>query len=280
MKNNLNTKPPIVLITGVSSGIGMATAGYLASKGMTVFGTILEPVDEIQVHPDGYATVSMDVCDGDSVRLAVDRVLTAVHRIDVLINNAGISLSSSLEETDINDARHVLEVNTLGPLRVIQAVLPSMRRNRKGLIINTTSIGGQIAIPFDGIYSASKFALEGLSEALSLELKPFGINVVILEPGDIDTGMSARSKTGRTVDGLSPYSLYLKQAQEAAVANEKAGSPPLLIAKKVEQIIFEGRPSLRYVGGTLMEQCMIPLKHLLPARCFERIVAKQYKLEV
>lgn len=280
MKNNLNTTPPIVLITGVSSGIGMATAGYLASKGMTVIGTILDPVDGIQPHPDGYATVSMDVCNGESVRLAVERVLTTVHRIDVLINNAGISFSSSLEETDINDARHVFEVNTLGPLRVIQAVLPSMRRNRKGLIINTTSIVGQIAIPFDGIYSASKFALEGLSEALSLELKPFGINVVILEPGDIDTGMSARSKMGRAVDELSPYCLYLKQAQDASVANERAGSPPLHIAKKVEQIISESRPSLRYVGGTLIEQCMIPLKHLLPARCFERIVAKQYKLEV
>jgi NAD(P)-dependent dehydrogenase (short-subunit alcohol dehydrogenase family) len=279
MKENLNIVPPIVLITGVSSGIGLATASYLASKGMRVFGTILEQVDGIQPHPDGYSTISMDVCDENSVRFAVDTVLTAVHHIDVLINNAGIGLLSSLEETDINEARQVLEVNTLGPLRVIQAVLPTMRKNRKGLIINTTSIGGQIAIPFDGIYSASKFALEGLSEALSLELRPFGVKVVILEPGDIDTGMSVRSKTGRVVDEFSPYCLYLKQAQDASVANERDGSPPLLIAKKIEQIISESKPSLRYVGGTLLERWMIPLKHFMPARFFEYLVAKQYKLE-
>jgi short-subunit dehydrogenase len=279
MKGNHNIAAPIVLITGVSSGIGMATAGYLASKGMTVFGTILEQIDGIQPHLDGYCIISMDVRDEDSVRLAVNKVLTEVQKIDILINNAGISFPNSLEETAINEARQVLEVNTLGPLRVIQAVLPSMRQSMKGLIINTTSIGGQIAIPFDGIYSASKFALEGLSEALSLELKPFGIKVVILEPGDINTGMSAKSKTGRTINELSPYSLYLQKVQDASVANEKNGSHPLLIAKKIERIISESKPSLRYVGGTLMERCMIPLKHLLPARCFEYLVAKQYKLE-
>jgi short-subunit dehydrogenase len=278
MNDTLSAVPPIVLITGVSSGIGMATASHLASKGMTVFGTILEQIDGIQPHPDGYSTVSMDVCDEKSVRFAVNSVLMAVNRIDVLINNAGIGLLGSIEETDMNEARQVLEVNTLGPLRVIQEVLPSMRRNRKGLIINTTSIGGQIAIPFDGIYSASKFALEGLSEALSLELKPFGVKVVILEPGDIDTGMSVRSKTGRAIDESSPYCLYLKRAQDASVVNERDGSSPLLIAKKIEQIISESEPSLRYVVGTLMERWMIPVKHLLPARCFEYLVAKQYKL--
>lgn len=271
---------PVVLITGVSSGIGKATAGYLASKGMKVFGTIVEHVDGIQPHLDGYSILSMDARDTESVRFAIDRVLKVDHRIDVLINNAGISFSNSLEETDIKDALQILEVNTLGPLRTIQSVLPSMRKNKRGLIINTTSIGGQIAIPFDGMYSASKFALEGMSEALSLELMPFGVNVVILEPGDINTGMSAKQKSDRLVDEKSPYYKYQTQALNAAVANERAGSSPLVIAKKIEQIIAENRPSLRYVGGTLMERLMIPLKHLLPARFFEYLVAKQYKLDL
>lgn len=275
----MNNTKPVVLITGVSSGIGRATAGYLASKGMTVFGTVIEPVDGIQLHQDGYSILSMDVRDTESVRLAVDRVLGAAQRIDVLINNAGISFSRSLEEMDIHDAREILEVNTLGPLRVIQSVLPSMRHNMRGLIINTTSIGGQIAIPFDGMYSASKFALEGLSEALSLELIPFGVKVVILEPGDINTGMSAKPSSGSKTNENSPYFRYQTAAHNAAIKNEQTGSSPLIIARKIEDIIGERHPSLRYVGGTLLERLMIPLKRLLPARIFEHLVATQYALK-
>ncbi|MCE2894418.1 MAG: SDR family oxidoreductase [Flammeovirgaceae bacterium] len=269
---------PVILITGISSGIGKATAGYLASNGMKVFGTIVEHVDGIQPHPDGYSILTMDVRDSDSVRFAVDSVLKVANRIDVVVNNAGISFSSSLEELDIKDARQILEVNTLGPLRVIQVALPSMRKNKRGLIINITSIGGQIAIPFDGMYSASKFALEGMSEALSLELIPFGVNVVILEPGDINTGMSAKSKSDRSINEKSPYYKYQTEAHNAAIENERAGSSPLIIAKKIEQIISDSHPSLRYLGGTLLERLMIPLKHLLPTRCFEYLVAKRYKL--
>lgn len=275
----MNNTKPVVLITGVTSGIGRATAGYLASKGMNVFGTVIEPVDGIQLHQDGYSILSMDVRDTESVRLAVDRVLGAAQRIDVLINNAGISFSRSLEEMDIHDAREILEVNTLGPLRVIQSVLPSMRNNMRGLIINTTSIGGQIAIPFDGMYSASKFALEGLSEALSLELIPFGVKVVILEPGDINTGMSAKPSSGSKPNEKSPYFRYQTAAHNAAIKNEQTGSSPLIIARKIEDIMGERHPSLRYVGGTLLERLMIPLKRLLPARIFEHLVATQYALK-
>lgn len=275
----MNNTKPVVLITGVTSGIGRATAGYLASKGMNVFGTVIEPVDGIQLHQDGYSILSMDVRDTESVRLAVDRVLGAAQRIDVLINNAGISFSRSLEEMDIHDAREILEVNTLGPLRVTQSVLPSMRHNMRGLIINTTSIGGQIAIPFDGMYSASKFALEGLSEALSLELIPFGVKVVILEPGDINTGMSAKPSSGSKTNEKSPYFRYQTAAHNAAIKNEQTGSSPLIIARKIEDIMGERHPSLRYVGGTLLERLMIPLKRLLPARIFEHLVATQYALK-
>jgi short-subunit dehydrogenase len=245
---------------------------------MKVFGTVIEHVDGIQPHSDGYSTIWMDVRDTESVRIAVDRVLKVEQGIDVLVNNAGVSFSRSLEETDIKDALQVLEVNTLGPLRVIQSVLPSMRKNKRGLIINITSIGGQIAIPFDGMYSASKFALEGMSEALSLELIPFGIKVVILEPGDINTGMSARTKSNPMIDENSPYFKYQTTAHNAAIENERTGSSPLIIAKKIEHIIAESRPLLRYVGGTFLERLMIPLKHLLPARFFEYLVTKQYKL--
>ncbi|MFN9999214.1 MAG: SDR family oxidoreductase [bacterium] len=270
---------PVVLITGVSSGIGKSTAGYLAYKGMKVFGTVVESFNGIKLHPDGYMTLSMDVQDDESVKQAVNKILEVSKSIDVLINNAGIGFSCSLEETNINDARKILEVNTLGPLRVIQSVLPSMRTNKRGLIINTTSIGGQIAIPFDGMYSASKFALEGMSEALSLELIPFGIKVVILEPGDINTGMSAKSKSTLVNNEQSPYFRYHTTAQNAAIENERSGSSPLIIAKKIEHIISESHPSLRYIGGSLLENLMIPLKRLLPSRFFENLVARQYKLK-
>lgn len=271
---------PVVLITGVTSGIGRATAAYLASKKMQVFGTVPEPVAGLPPHPDGYHITTMDVRDDEAVKRAVGAILAKAGHVDVLVNNAGIGWSAPVEETRIEDARRVFEVNTLGPLRVIQAVLPSMRQRGRGLIINTSSIGGQIAIPFDGVYSASKFALEGLSEALSLELRPFGITVVILEPGDIDTGMTLRESTDRLFDETSPYFRFLEHAHAAAIANERAGSSPLIIARKVEEIIAERRPALRYVGGTLTERLMIPVKHLLPARLFEWIVARRYRLDV
>lgn len=267
---------PVVLITGVSSGIGLATATYLASRGMEVFGTVMEPVDGLLRHPDGFRVTTMDVSDDVGVREAVGRVLSAAIRIDVLVNNAGISHMAPLEEFDLAEARRVLEVNTLGPLRVIQAVLPLMREQGRGLIINTTSIAGQIAIPFDGVYTASKFALEGLSEALSLELRPFGVGVVMIEPGDINTGMSSRSAQGNVIDARSPYATYLKQAQRVAIENERSGSPPTLIARKIEQIINSRCPALRYVGGSWIERLMIPIKHLLPSRLFEALVAMRY----
>jgi NAD(P)-dependent dehydrogenase (short-subunit alcohol dehydrogenase family) len=270
--------PPVVLITGVTSGIGQATSAFLASKGMRVFGTVLEPVEGLRQHPDGYQITTMDVRDDESVKRAVDAVLSSAHRIDVLVDNAGVGFMAPLEEIGIDDARRLFEVNTLGPLRMVQAVLPQMRAQRRGLIINITSIGGQIAIPFDGICSASKFALEGLSEALSLELRRFGIDVAIIEPGDINTGMTARSAVERTIDEASPYAHDLTRALAAAQENEREGSSPQRIATLVETLISARRPALRSVGGTVTERLMIPVKHLLPARFFERLVARQYGL--
>ena len=270
---------PVVLITGVTSGIGRATAAYLASRQMQVFGTVPEPVDGLQQHPDGYHIMTMDVRDDAAVRQAVGAIMARAGHVDVLVNNAGVGFNAPVEETTIEDARRVFEINTLGPLRVIQAVLPSMRQRRRGLIINTSSIGGQIAIPFDGVYSASKFALEGLSEALSLELLPFGIKVVILEPGNINTSMTLRSSTKQTHDTKSPYFQFHENAYAAAVANEREGSSPLMIARKIEAIIAERKPALRYVGGTLIERLMIPVKHFLPGRLFERLVAREYRLD-
>lgn len=275
----------VVVITGASSGIGRACAQYLAERGMRVYGTSRrtqpEPaaVADTGSDPRAFTLLKMDVDDDESVRQAIAQVLEREQHIDVVINNAGIGISGAVEDTSMDEARAQFETNFFGMLRVCHAVLPHMRARRCGTIINVSSIAGVIGVPFNGLYCASKYAVEGLTETLRMEMKPHGVAVCLVEPGDIDTGMSARSIKTVASAGSAVYGQRLDTASAIMINDEANGPPPLVVAKLMEQIILSSSPRLRFVVGPAMEKVAILLKALLPARVFEWGIMKYYKAD-
>src|SRR5881275_206737 len=185
---------PIALVTGASSGIGQATAELLAAHGFTVFGTSRTPVQDQR----SYTWLPMDVRSDDSVQAAVQSLLAQAGRIDLLVNNAGYVQFGAIEESSIADAQAQLDTNLFGVIRLVQAVLPVMRQQGSGRIINISSLVGHVAPPHLGPYSTSKFALEGLSEALSEEVRPFGVSVSLVEPGYVNTPIASQTRMPST----------------------------------------------------------------------------------
>jgi NAD(P)-dependent dehydrogenase (short-subunit alcohol dehydrogenase family) len=262
-----------VLVTGASSGIGAACAARLAADGHRVFGTTrgAEPAERGDI-----AWLRLDVCDAASVERGARAVVDAAGRIDVLVNNAGIGIAGAVEDTAPEDLLRQLDTNLLGPLRMVHAVAPHMRAQGRGRIVQISSLAGRIGVPFQGAYSASKFALEGLSEALALELRPFGIDVVLVQPGDVRSGFgAARTWTERARENP----LYRERAARAVAAMERAertGPPPERVARLVARIVAARRPRLRYVCATPLERSALLLQRLLPGRAFEAIVSATY----
>jgi len=263
----------VVLITGASSGIGAACASRLAAAGHRVFGTTRgAPAAE----PRGVEWVTMDVCDAGSVEAAVAEVVRAARQIDVLVNNAGFGFAGAVEDTTPEDLARQLDTNLMGPLRVCRAVVPLMRERGRGRIVQVSSLAGRIGVPFQGAYSASKFALEGLSEALALELRPLGIDVVLVQPGDVRSSFGAK-RTWTETARANP--LYRERAARAVAAMEQAertGPPPERVARLVARIVAARRPRLRYVCATPLERSALLLQRLLPSRAFEAIVRAVY----
>lgn len=284
----------VVLVTGVSSGFGQACAQYLAHRGCLVYGTSRREIansagcrrgNEERISPsvseeetvDPVTVLTMDVRSSESVSSAVQEVLKREGRIDVLINNAGIGIAGSLEDTSIEEMKTQFDTNFFGAVRVCQAVLPSMRRAGCGLIVNISSMAGLFGIPFQGAYTASKFALEGFSESLRMEVRSFGLRVVLVAPGDFKTGFT---ENRRFVQGSesSDYQQQCARALEVMIKAEQAGSKPLVLAKLVDQIIKKRRPSLRYTAGRWYERLAVLLKRILPGSLFEKIIRGNYKL--
>jgi len=263
----------VVLITGASSGIGAACAARLAADGHRVFGTTRGAET---AEGRGIEWLTLDVRDDASVERGVRQVVDTAGRIDVLVNNAGIGIAGAVEDTTPEDLLRQLDTNLLGPLRLVRAVAPHMREQSGGRIVQISSLAGRIGVPFQGAYSASKFALEGLSEALALELRPLGIDVVLVQPGDVRSGFgAARTWTERARENP----LYRERAARAVAAMEQAertGPPPERVARLVSRIVSARRPRLRYVCATPLERSALLLQRLLPARVFEAIVRSTY----
>lgn len=269
----------IVLITGASSGFGKAVTDHLVSKRYRVYGTSRRA----QIPTEGDATaypvmIPMDVCDDMSVKAAVTCILEREGRIDVVVNNAGLGLSGAVEDTSSDEARVQMETNFLGMHRVSRAVLPGMRLQRSGLIINIGSIGGRVAIPFQGFYSASKAAVAMLSEALRMEVAPLGIKVVLVEPGDFRTGFT----DNRIITAESGNASSYRERCETAVAvmekDERGGSEPADLALLLERIIRAKTPRPRYMIGMNSQKLIARLKSVLPASAFEKIIAAYYRI--
>jgi NAD(P)-dependent dehydrogenase (short-subunit alcohol dehydrogenase family) len=266
---------PVVLITGTSSGIGRACAEFLAAGGYRVFGTQRRARDG---GSDGIETLIVDVEDAESVRRAIATVVEKAGRIDAVINNAGSAWMGAVEETSIEEARAQLETNFFGALRVIHAVLPVMRKQGSGRIINISSLAGVLGVPFSGLYSASKFALEGMSESLRLETRHFGIHVSLVEPGDFDTGLPAARRMTGASQSSDVYRDFFSGVKAAQDRDEAVAPKPVAVARLVAQILKTRRPKLRYRVGRLAQLIVVPLKRWLPQRWFEWVLAKALAL--
>jgi NAD(P)-dependent dehydrogenase (short-subunit alcohol dehydrogenase family) len=261
----------VVLVTGASSGIGLACAEFLAGRGYRVYGASRRPVASARVE-----SIAMDVTDEASVRDAIDRVIGREGRIDVAVNNAGMAIAGAVEDTSIEEAREQFDVNFFGVLRVCREVLPAMREQRSGHIVNIGSIGGLVAIPYQGLYSASKFALEGLTESLRMEVRQFGVRVALIEPGDHRTGLTEnRRRTAGSQTNPAHHGRF-HRAVERMAADEQKGPAPEAVARLLHRILTHPSPRLRYTVGPVPERAAVWLKRLTPYALVEKVMQAYY----
>jgi NAD(P)-dependent dehydrogenase (short-subunit alcohol dehydrogenase family) len=264
----------VVLITGASSGVGQSTARLLSQRDYKVFGTSrnpagAEPIPNVEM-------VALDVRTDDSVTACVKAVMSRAGRIDVLINNAGHELAGASEELSLDEAKAQFETNFFGVVRMVKAVLPLMRQQKDGQIINVSSLSGLTPVPFLGIYSASKFALEGYTEALRHEVKPFNIHVSLTEPAFLKTPMINNRQVA--ADQIKEYDPWRQRALNAVGAFEEKAPGPELVAEAVLQIIANPRPRLRYVIGQ-QAKSVTRLRRFLPEGAFEQGTRRNFWLD-
>ena len=230
----------VALVTGASSGIGRAIAERLARDGLRVFGTSRK-VPEAAA--GGIDMLALDVCSDESVRTCIAALIERTGRIDVLVNNAGYLLSGAVEETTVEEAKEQVETNFFGTFRVVKAVLPTMRAQKSGHIVNISSLAGMVPLPFWGLYAASKFAVEGLTESLRYELRPFGIAVSLIEPGYIKTPLySAEQKTAAIAD----YQPWRRRFDKRMAEFDGKAPGPEVVAEAVSKAVSSAKPALRY----------------------------------
>jgi len=246
----------VAIVTGSSSGIGYETALILARNGFRTFASMrnlekgktisdIAAKEELELH-----TVKLDVTDERSVTDAIKTIKADAGRIDVLVNNAGYGLAGSLEDLSMSEIKAQFETNVFGLIRVTQAVLPTMREQKSGIIVNISSIGGKVAIPLQSPYHSTKFAVEGLSESIAYDLEPFGIKVVIIEPGAIKTNFETGMVVAQnTQNPKSPYYNKMQKLQSSINSHFKNGTTPAKVAEVILNAITTPNPNLRYTVG-------------------------------
>ena len=267
----------IVLITGASSGIGKATAKLLSQKGYVVYGAARQTKKMEDIQRLGVKLLNIDVTRDEEMISGVDTIIKNEGRIDILINNAGFGLLGSIEDVSMDDARRQLEVNLIGTARLTQLVLPNMRKQKSGKIVNISSIGGKISLPVSGWYNASKFAIEGLSDSLRMEVEQFGINVILIEPGSIKSDFFITAK--EYLDKIPDDSVYAEMVagfNESVKKSDKISSDPSVISKLILKAISARKPKTRYHGGSLSNMVLF-MRSVLPDRMFYGILMKQIK---
>ncbi len=264
----------VVLITGASSGIGAATAKLLMKNGFMVYGTTRNSNSDNFL---GKNLLTMDVTLPDTIETAVNNVLEKEGRIDILINNAGKGIAGPIEDTSIKAIEGAFNTNLYGPVRVCKEVLPIMRKQKSGLIINVTSIAGYMGLPYRGVYSASKGALALLTEALNMEVQEFGVRAITVAPGDVATNIAA----GRYYTPVYENSAYKKMYKvnlDLMDAHVDSGMPPKKMAAEILKIIKSNKGKTHYKVGGKLEKLSIVLKRLLPDRMYEKMLMKHYKM--
>ncbi len=270
----------VVLITGASSGMGKVTAEKLLSKGYVVYAAArrLDKMEDLKKL--GAKTVKLDVSKEDQVEALVDQIISDQGRIDVLFNNAGFGLYGAVEDVSLSDARYQFDVNVFGLAKMTQTVLPHMRKQGRGKIIMTSSMGGKIYTPLGAWYHATKHAVEGFSDCLRLEVEGFGIDVVVVEPGIILTDFGNVVADGPVMknSGKGAYSAMAQQVASATARSYEGqtGSSPELIANTVLKAIEARKPKTRYLVGYLAKPLVI-MRRLLGDRLFDRVIMSQVK---
>lgn len=264
----------VVFITGGSSGIGRSIGAFLHEKGYVVYGTSRNPE---KVKDSVFPLLILDVRHTESIQAAVEQLLEKEGRIDVLINNAGVGITGPLEEIPLEEIRNNFETNVFGPIEMMKAVLPQMRKQHSGLIINVTSIAGYMGLPYRGIYSSSKGALELITEALRMEVKQFGVEITNVAPGDFATDIASRRFHAPLISG-SPYEIAYGKTLALMNSHVETGNNPLEMAHAVHKIIETDRPKVHYKVGAIMQKFSIVLKRILPDKVYEKLLMNHYKL--
>ena len=282
---NASPDQSVAIVTGSSSGIGFETSLILARNGFYTYATVRKlddgsiPITDIAKKEDlSLQTIQLDVNNEQSVIDGVNRISEEKGRIDVVVNNAGYALMGALEETSMDEIKALFETNFFGAVRVMQAVIPMMRKQRKGKIVNVTSVAGRIALPLNSVYHGTKFALEGLSESIQYELESFGIKIILIEPGGVASKFIKNLKmaTVKASDPTkSPYRRIENRMLEAFKKIEQNGMRPSEVAKVILDVVTSEDPQLRYLVGndaaTIMEA-----RKSMSDREFENMRKKQF----
>ncbi len=264
----------VVLITGGSSGIGKSVGEYLQANGFIVYGTSRNPKN----YPESkFPIVALDVTKSETISTCIAEILKHESQIDVLINNAGAGITGPIEEIPDAEIKRNFEINLFGPINVIKAVLPTMRSQNSGLIINVTSIAGYMGLPYRGIYSASKGALELITEAFRMELKGFNIQMTNVAPGDFATNIAAGRYHAPALED-SPYKTTYANTLKMMDAHVDEGDDPQQMAEAIFRIIQTKNPKVHYKVGAFMQKFSIVLKRVLPDKVYEKLLMNHYKL--
>jgi NAD(P)-dependent dehydrogenase (short-subunit alcohol dehydrogenase family) len=265
----------VVFITGISTGFGKHSSSYLANHGWTVYGTCRKACD----HDPLVNSLLLDVTRLEEVEKCIARVLEKEGRIDVLINNAGMHIGGAIEDSPYEDIRLLLETNFMGAVNTVKTIVPIMRKQGGGTIVNISSIGGLMGLPFQGYYSAGKFAIEGFSEALRMELRPFNIKVIVINPGDFHTNNTLNRKNIFYTAKNEAYKEQFGKSLAIIEKDETGGWPPELLARKMVKILEKKNPAHRYVIASLEQKLAVMLKHILPASWFSAILRGHYGIK-
>lgn len=267
----------VVLVTGASSGMGKATARLLVQSGYRLYCAArrLDKMDDLRSL--GAVPIALDVTDDSSLRACIQTITEQEGRLDILVNSAGFGSHGAIEEVPIEDARYQLEVNVFGAMRLVQLALPLMRAQGFGKIVNLSSVGGKLAGPLGGWYHASKFALEGLSDSLRLEVKDFGIDVILIEPGAIasEWGAIANANLLKT-SGHGPYRPMAEKFSAVIRDSEAKATDPQAIAELIKKAVQSRRPKARYAKGHLARPILL-VKSLTSDRMMDWIITRQFK---
>jgi NAD(P)-dependent dehydrogenase (short-subunit alcohol dehydrogenase family) len=264
----------VILITGGSSGIGKSIGEYLADRGFKVYGTSRSPE---KYSNSKFPILKLDVSNKGTISETIKIIIEKEGKLDVLVNNAGVGITGPLEELPEAQIKANFDTNFFGPINVIKAVLPQMRKQHDGLIINVTSIAGYMGLPYRSIYSASKGALELVTEAFRMELKDFNVKMTNIAPGDFATNIAAGRYHAPLLEN-SPYKKPYGDTLNLINSHVDSGSDPILMAQAVLKIINTKNPKVHYKVGAFMQKFSIVLKRILPDKIYEKMLMNHYKL--